>query len=81
MSLNDFTDANAGEPVDLTAAAYLLSAIVNSLGDQIVETAISEVSDCLKLTFSTYVIILLAHLNHTHNIHAPLIKVDFVSGK
>ena len=46
MHLNDLVNStveNAGETLDLTAAAYLLSTIVNTLGDQIVEVAISEV--------------------------------------
>ena len=42
MNLNDFLN-NALSEVDLTAAAYLLSAVVNSLGNQIVDQAFSEV--------------------------------------
>ena len=38
----------SSDPMDLTAAAYLLSATVNRLGNQTVQSAISEV--CMYIT-------------------------------
>ena len=49
MNLNDLVNSNAGESVNLTVAAYLLSAIVNGLGNQIVEPAVSKVIESLVI--------------------------------
>ena len=51
MDLRSFVDPTR-EEVDLTAAAYLLSAVVNDLGNETVERAISEVY--YVLTVYTY---------------------------
>ena len=68
MSLNDLVNAtaeNASEPVDLTAAAYLLSTIINNLGDQIVELAISEVSALTYNAIINFTYVQLLSHNHT----------------